>query len=68
MFSKVLIGKVNRTKWNYLVKGHNNMSLYILKVLNHLPHNPILAFIFQLREYPCNITHDILFLTYNGYF
>ena len=25
-------------------------------------------FIFQLREYPCNITHDILFLIYNGYF
>ena len=26
------------------------------------------VFIFQLREYPCNITHDILFLIYNGYF
>ena len=27
-------------------------------------------FIFQLREYACNITHDIhvLFLIYNGYF
>ena len=25
-------------------------------------------FIFQLRECPCNITHDILFLIYNGYF
>ena len=28
----------------------------------------IYIFIFQLREYPCNITHDILFLIYNGYF
>ena len=27
-----------------------------------------MIFIFQLREYPCNITHDILFLIYNGYF
>ena len=26
------------------------------------------GFIFQLREYPCNITHDISFLIYNGYF
>ena len=26
------------------------------------------SFIFQLREYPCNITHDISFLIYNGYF
>ena len=25
-------------------------------------------FIFQLREYPCNIAHDISFLIYNGYF
>ena len=25
-------------------------------------------FIFQPREYSCNITHDILFLIYNGYF
>ena len=23
------------------------------------------TFIFQLREYPCNITHDIYFLIYN---
>ena len=28
----------------------------------------ILTFIFQLRESPCNITHDISFLMYNGYF
>ena len=25
-------------------------------------------FIFQLRESPCNIAHDISFLIYNGYF
>ena len=28
----------------------------------------VLSFIFQLRESPCNITHDISFLIYNGYF
>ena len=26
------------------------------------------SFIFQLREYPCNITNDILFLICHGYF
>ena len=25
-------------------------------------------FIFKLREYPCNITHDIFYLIYHGYF
>ena len=28
----------------------------------------IKTFIFQLREYPCNIAHDIYLLIYHGYF
>ena len=49
-----------------------DMSRYFLANAFSSP-NPFtnhasLLFIFQLREYPCNITHDILFLIYNGYF
>ena len=51
--------------------GHRAMTLACWPTASgakNLSSVELKTFIFQLREYPCNITHDILFLIYNGYF
>ena len=55
--------------YNFLTKA-GQLSLLKTTLDIFIYDNTMYVFyiIFQLREYPCNITHDISFLIYNGYF
>ena len=50
----------------FFIRGHPITMHTITYAINFW--SKVILFIFQLREYPCNITHDISFLIYNGYF
>ena len=56
---------------NFMTVGEKNnflpnRYLFLQSILKYLPLDT--HFIFQLLEYPCNITHGIVIFIYHGYF